>query len=104
MSQLGLAALALTLISCAGVTPMTAVPPKDEAFRTELKKEMSSLNVPVEVSAADLAKTLNQVIGSEIYKGSTKYRGLTADILRNGPMAVSAADNFLYPESVTRFC
>jgi len=44
------------------------------------------------------------VIGSEIYKGSTKYRGLTADIRRNGPMAVSAADNFLYPESVTRFC
>jgi Domain of unknown function (DUF4403) len=96
LSFLGLALFALTLCSCSGVKTATAVRPKDEAFRTELKKEMSSLNVPVEASAADLAKTLNQVVSNEIYKGSTKYRGLTADILRNGPMAVSAADNFLY--------
>jgi len=98
-SLLGVATLALTLCSCAGVkpsTPLTAERPKDEAFRTELRKEMSTLNVPIEASADQLARTLNQMIGNEIYKGSAKYNGLTADISRNGPMAVSAADNFLF--------
>jgi len=91
-----LATLALTSISYAGVTSMTAERPKDEAFRTELRKEMSSLSVPIEVSADELARTLNQMIGNEIYKGSAKYDGLTADITRNGPMTLSAADNFLF--------
>jgi hypothetical protein len=98
-SLLGVATLALTLLSCAGVkpsTPLTAERPKDEAFRTELRKEMSSLSVPIEASTDQLARTLNQMVGNEIYKGSAKYNGLTADISRNGPMAVSAADNYLF--------
>lgn len=101
-SLLGLAAVASTLISCAGVkpsapsTPLTAERPKDELFRTELRKEMSTLSVPIEASTDELARTLNQMIGNEIYKGSAKYNGLTADITRNGPMAVSAADNYLF--------
>ena len=75
---------------------MTAERPKDEAFRAVLKKEMSSLNVPIEASTDDLGKALNQAIRKELYKGSTKTRGLTADIVRNGPIAVSAADNYLF--------
>ena len=89
--------LALTLAACSGVRPsLTAEQPKEEVFRTELKKETSTLHVPVEASSAELARTLNQMIGKEIFRGSTRYSGLTADILRNGPMAVSAADNYLY--------
>lgn len=92
-----LATLALTLPACSGVKPsLTAERPRDEAFRTELKKEISTLNVAVEATADDLARTLNQVVGKELYKGSTRTRGLTADIVRNGPIAVSAADNYLY--------
>ena len=96
-SPLAVALLVVTLSACSGVKPsLTAERPKDEAFRTVLKREMSSLNVPIEASTDDLAKALNQTIRRGLYKGSTKTRGLTADILRNGPIAVSAADNFLY--------
>lgn len=92
-----LASLAVTLSACAGVKPsLTAERPKDEAFRTALKQEMSSLNVPVEASTDDLGKALNQTVRKELYKGSTRTRGLTADIVRNGPIAVSAADNYIY--------
>ncbi len=96
-SLLVLATLAVTLPACSGVKPsLTAERPRDEAFRTELKKEMSTLNLAVEASSDELARTLNQVVGRELYRGSTKTKGLTADILRNGPIAVSAADNYLY--------
>jgi len=44
----------------------------------------------------DLARVLNQTISKEIYKGSTKTKGVAADVVRNGPIVVSAADNFLY--------
>ena len=92
----GMAALTLALCSCAGVKPLTAERPRDEAFRTEIKREISTINVPIEASTEDLAKVLNQTVGTEIYKGSAKYRGLTADVLRNGPMTLNAADNYLY--------
>ncbi len=93
---LGPVLVALTLSSCSGVKPMIAEQPQDQAFHTELKREMSTVYVPIEATAADLTKILNQAIAIDIYKGSTKYRGLTADIKRNGPMAVSAVDNYLY--------
>jgi hypothetical protein len=98
----------LTLISCAGVNagvkPLTAERPRDEAFRTELHKELSSLNITVETTAKDLSDTLNRLTPKSLYKGSTATRGLSADILRNGPIVVNAADNYLYlsiPISVT---
>lgn len=96
-SLLVLVSLAITLSACSGVKPsLTAERPKDEAFRTVLKQEMSSISVPIEASTDDLGKTLNQTVRRELYKGSTRTRGLTADIVRNGPIAVSAADNYLY--------
>lgn len=84
------------LCSCAGVTHLTAERPRDEAFRTVLKREASTLNIPIEVSTDDIARLLNQTIRKDLYKGSTKTRGLTADVVRNGPIVVTAADNFLY--------
>jgi hypothetical protein len=97
LTLLVLASLAVTLPACSGVKPsLTAERPKDEAFRTALKQEMSSISVSIEASTDDLGKALNQTIRKELYKGSTRTRGLTADILRNGPIAVSAADNYLY--------
>ena len=97
LSLLVLASLLVTLSACSGVKPLlTAERPKDEAFRTVLKKEMSSLSVPIEASTDELGKALNQAVRKELYKGSTKTRGLTADIVRNGPIALSAADNYLY--------
>ena len=92
-----LVSLTVTLTACSGVKPsLTADRPKDEAFRTGLKKEMSCLNVTIEASSDDLSRTLNQAIRKELYRGSTKIRGLTADIVRNGPIIVSAADNYIY--------
>jgi hypothetical protein len=89
--------IAVTLSACSSVKPsLTAESPKDEALRTTLKKELSVLNVPIEATAEELGRTLNQTLRKDLYKGSTKTRGLTADIVRNGPLSISAADNFLY--------
>jgi hypothetical protein len=90
------ALLAMVLCSCAGVTPLTAERPKVEAFRTVLKKETSTLYVPIEASTDDLARVLNQTVRKELYKGSTKTKGVSADVVRNGQIVVSASDNFIY--------
>ncbi len=75
---------------------LTAEKPKVEAFRTALNKETSTLNIPIEMSTAELAKILNVSVRKELYKGSTKTKGLSTDVMRNGPIDISAADNFLY--------
>jgi hypothetical protein len=95
---------ALVLVSCSGgktavrpdAGPLTAERPRDEAFRTELKKEASSINVAVEASTEELAGALNQIVPGDVYKGSTGTGGVTAEVLRNGPIAVTAADDYLY--------
>lgn len=86
----------LTLCACAGVTPLTAERPRDETFRTELRREVSTLNIPVETSTDDIARILNQSVRKELYKGATRTSGLSADVVRNGPITVTAADNYLY--------
>jgi hypothetical protein len=92
-----LAAAALCLTACSGVKPsLTAERPGEVAFRNTLKKEISSLNVPIEASSDDISKILNKTVRKELYKGSTKIAGLSTDIVRNGPIAVSAADNFIF--------
>ena len=96
LSLVVMALLAVNECSCAGAIPLTAERPKAEAIRATLKKEASTLNIPIEVSTDELARVLNQTIRKELYKGSTKTRGLAADVVRNGPIVVSAADNFLY--------
>lgn len=96
LSLVGVLLCVITLCSCSGVKTLTAERPIDEAFRTALNKEASSLNIPIEASTDDLAKVLNQTVRKDLYKGSTKTKGLTADVTRNGQIAVSAADNFLY--------
>jgi hypothetical protein len=88
--------LAISICSCAGARPLTAERPRDEVFRTELKKEISTINIPIEASTDELSRVLNMTVRKELYKGSTKTKGLAADILRNGPITVSAADNYIY--------
>lgn len=89
--------LTLTLFcSCAGVTPLTAERPRDESFRTLLKKENSTLNIPIEASTDDLARVLNQAVGKKLYKGSTRTSGVTAEVVRNGAIIVSAADDYIF--------
>ncbi|HIJ87232.1 MAG TPA: DUF4403 family protein, partial [Desulfuromonadales bacterium] len=99
-SSIMLAALSLLAVSLttahAEDTPLTAEKPKVEAFRAALNKETSTLNIPIEMSTADLAKILNSSVRKELYKGSTKTKGMSADVVRNGPIGVSAADNYLY--------
>ena len=70
--------------------------PRSEAFRKELNKAVSSMNVTFEASSQALTTVLNQMIGNEIYNGATKTNGLTANILRKGPITVTAANNYLY--------
>jgi uncharacterized protein DUF4403 len=96
LSLVSVSLLAVTLCSCTAVKTLTAERPRDEVFRTVLKKETSTINIPIEVTTDELARVLNQTIRKELYKGSTKTRGLIADVVRNGPIAVSATDNFLY--------
>ena len=87
---------AVTLTSSAGDTPLTAAKPTVKTFRAALNKEASTLNIPIEMSTDELAKILNLTIHKELYKGSTRTKGLSTDVMRNGPIGISAADNFLY--------
>ncbi|UFS71183.1 DUF4403 family protein [Geomonas sp. RF6] len=89
----------LLITSCATVdqrSGLTAQQPKEEAFRSRLTRQASTVNLAIGASAAELADMLNRLTPKELYRGSAKTKGLTADILRNGTMSVSAADNFLY--------
>jgi Domain of unknown function (DUF4403) len=95
LSLVALSLLSVMLFSCAGVSTLTAERPRDEAFHTGLRKETSTLNIPIETSTGELAKVLNQAVRRELYKGSANNLGLTAEVVRNGPIAVSAADNYL---------
>jgi len=91
-----LVSILLTLCSCSGMKTVTAERPREEAFRTELKKETSSLNIALEASSEDIGRILSQTVRKELYKGSTGTRGVSADVVRNGPITVRAADNYLY--------
>ena len=88
--------LSLLLCSCAGVAPLTASRPGDEAFRTTLKKEASVINLPIEAATDDLAKVLNQTVKKNLYKGATKTSGVTAEVNRSGAIVLTASDNFLF--------
>lgn len=55
----------------------------------------SSINVNVESSAADLAAIINRSLPKELYKGQGGL-GTKVTVLRTGPVAVSATDNFVY--------
>ncbi len=84
------------LCSCAGVTTLTAERPTDEAFRTSLKRERSTLNIPIETSTEELSRVLNKSIRTDLYKGSTTTKGVTATVTRSGNIAITASDDNLY--------
>ena len=94
-----LAAAALVFTFCirfAAGPALASEHPQSENFDVELKRAVSSMNVTFEASSQTLTTALNQMIGKDLYRGSTKTRGLTADIVRNGPITLTAADNCLY--------
>ena len=62
VSLVALLLLAASLCSCAGGKSLMAERPRDEAFRTALKKETSTLNIPIEITTDELARVLNQTI------------------------------------------
>ncbi|HJV33521.1 DUF4403 family protein [Geomonas sp.] len=100
LSLLAAASLCLTLTSCAsskhGFDRLTATAPKEEAFRAELKKELSTINVGIEMTAAELADAMNRVLPKELYKSAPSSGGPATVVTKNGPVAVSIADNYLY--------
>lgn len=55
----------------------------------------SSINLSVETSAADLAAIVNQSLPTELYKGQV-VSGSSVTVLRSGPVALTAADNFIH--------
>ncbi len=95
-SLVGLLLITSSLMACAGAKNLTAQRPENEAVRTELKKESSSLNITIEAAAKDLTATIDRLTPRELYKGATKTKGLNASVLRNGPIVVNATDNFIY--------
>ena len=70
---------------------LTAEKPLAEAFRTILNKEISTLNIPIEMSTDELAKVLNLTIRKELYKGATKSKSVSTDVMRNGPIEIGRA-------------
>lgn len=55
----------------------------------------SSINVSIEASTADLATIINHSLPKELYKGQGGF-GTSVTVLRTGPVAVTAADNFVH--------
>ncbi len=55
----------------------------------------SSVNLSIETSAADLSAIINQSLPKELYKGQGTM-GTSVTVLRTGPAAVTANDNYLY--------
>ena len=70
------------ILSLSPVYAFAAVPP-------------SSINLDVETSAADLSAIINRSLPKELYKGQGGL-GTSVTVLRTGPVAVSASDNFVY--------
>jgi hypothetical protein len=56
---------------------------------------VSSINLNIEASAADLATIINQFIPKELYKGRGAL-GTSVTVLRSGPVSVAAKDNFIF--------
>jgi len=101
--------LSLSLLAAAhccsgGDLPHAAGQPGVEVVRGALKRELSTLNIAIEATTDDLARLMNQAVAKELYKGATKTRGLAADVVRNGAIAIIAADdclNVTLPVSLT---
>lgn len=55
----------------------------------------SSINISIEASTADLATIINHSLPKELYKGQGGL-GTSVTVLRTGPIAVTAADNFVH--------
>jgi hypothetical protein len=55
----------------------------------------SSINLGVQASTADLATIINQSLPKDLYKGQGVL-GTSVTVLRTGPVAVTAADNYVY--------
>ncbi len=70
------------LLLLAPVCAFAAVPP-------------SSINLSVETTAPDLAALINRSLPTQLYKGEGGL-GTSVTVLRTGPVAVSAANNFVY--------
>lgn len=83
-------------IACASGDAPPDPQASSELVHRGLTRELSHLTVTIEDSASEIASLLNRVVARDLYKGSTKTTGLTADVLRNGPIAVSASDNYIF--------
>lgn len=55
----------------------------------------SSINLTVDATAADIGTIVNKSLPKELYKGQSSL-GTSVTVLRTGPVAVTAADNFIY--------
>lgn len=56
---------------------------------------VSSINLRVETSAADLSAIVNQSLPQELYKGQGGL-GTSVKVLRTGSVSITANDNFIY--------
>ncbi|MBJ6727235.1 DUF4403 family protein [Geomesophilobacter sediminis] len=90
---------ALFLASCAGVGPaagrFAAPPPGPEGAQKEIPRELSTVNLAVELSATELSRALERLLPKELYRGAAPG-GMTARVLRNGVIRVSVADEALH--------
>ncbi|MBW4057040.1 MAG: DUF4403 family protein [Proteobacteria bacterium] len=55
----------------------------------------STINLKIEASAADLGNLLNKSVKKDLFKGQGGF-GTSVEILRAGPIAVTAANDFVY--------
>lgn len=86
--------LVVVIISCS-TKPLIPERPVTITTRKAVVKEISYLNIPVEIKAEELAKILDQMIPVDLYKGATMTAGLSVTIKRKGAITVTASDDFI---------
>jgi hypothetical protein len=68
-----------------------ATPPADQPFRTSLTKELSTVNIAIGMSSAELTGLLDRTVPKELYNGGTRSAGLSARVVRNGGILIGVA-------------
>lgn len=103
LSLIALTIALILIVSCSS-KPLIPERPQTITVRKPVQKELSYLNLPIEIKAEELAKILDGLVPQELFKGSTLTAGMSVAIKRKGAIVVTAADdyiNFRIPTAAT---
>ena len=91
---------AFTLLFSSCKSSVQPEKPSAEARTFNYKKEISQLNIPIEVSLSELEKKVNRQIGTTLYKDDSftnnNNDGMKVEITKRGSIRLSSSSNVLH--------